>query len=128
MDPEFARKLPESKWLRAYSLADSEGRLIDRQTGHLVDAKGRRIDEEGYLLDADGRRVSEEGIPLGEDGSYLPPADAAPFLDEDGTPVETPKELQAEAKAEAKVAPEATLEVKAETKAEPKSEPAPALV
>lgn len=99
LNPEHEQSLAENKWLRAYSYADKEGRLIDRETGHYVDTRGRRIDKEGFLLSEDGRRIAEDGTPLDDNGDYLLD-DAAPFLDDDGNPVEVPEEFRKAPKAE----------------------------
>lgn len=84
-DDGWVNNLPENKWLAQWGFADDKGRLIDRKHKWLVDAKGRRIDENGYLLNAEGRRVDEDGQLLTDDGTPL--EESLPFLDEDGLPI-----------------------------------------
>lgn len=106
----------ENKWLRSYKFSREDHRLVNKQ-GHLVDAKGRLINDDGDLVNDLEQRIDEDGNLLGEDG--LLAAEAAPFLDDEGAPVEIPAELKAKAKAvEAEPAPEALTESAVEKPAE----------
>lgn len=98
LDDNWTMTLPENRWLKQWNYIDEKGRLVDRQHGHLVDTKGRKIDEDGFLLNAEGKRVDEDGNLIAEDGA--PVEEPMPFLDEDGHPLLT--ETKAEDKFEEK--------------------------
>lgn len=85
LDENWFMTLPENKWLKQWNFIDEKGRFIDRSTGHLVDSKNRRIDEEGYLLNAENKRVDEDGKLITAEGDPL--EEALPFLDEDDKPL-----------------------------------------
>lgn len=79
------KDLPENKFLIKYKYVNDKLQLVNKD-GHLVDTEGRLIDEQGYYIDADGQRIDLDGNPIDENGCYK--FDSAPFLDDDGNPVE----------------------------------------
>jgi len=90
LDPQFENNLPENQFLSKYKFIDKEGRFINKD-GHPV-----AIDENGVerLVDSDGNFIAYDdngnSRRVNRDGSdYVPPA---PFLDDDGNPVEIPAE------------------------------------
>jgi hypothetical protein len=84
LDDDYARKLPESKFLLAHKFVDDNLRLVDRQ-GRLVDDQGRLVDERGRLVNEAGELVSGDGSLLTEDGEYK--VDFVPFIDDVNEPV-----------------------------------------
>ena len=71
LDSNFEKNLPENKFLTKFNLVNDDLSLVDpNNPEHLIDTKGKRIDEDGYYLDEDGNRVDREGNKLSEDGGY----------------------------------------------------------
>jgi hypothetical protein len=71
LDNDFEKNLPENKFLTKFGLVNDDLSLIDpNNPEHLIDTKGKRIDEDGYYLDEDGSRVDRQGNRLEADGSY----------------------------------------------------------
>ena len=71
LDKDFEKNLPENKFLTKFGLVNDDLSLIDpNNPEHLIDTKGKRIDEDGYYLDEDGSRIDRDGNRLEEDGSY----------------------------------------------------------
>jgi len=71
LDSNFEKNLPENKFLTKFNLVNYDLSLVDpNNPEHLIDTKGKRIDEDGYYLDEDGSRVDREGNKLSEDGDY----------------------------------------------------------
>jgi len=72
--------LPENKFLVKYKFVDEKLRFIDKQ-GRLVDSNGRLVDEEGNFINEAGERVDGNGELLKE-------TVFAPFLDDEGKPLQ----------------------------------------
>lgn len=71
LDSSFEKNLPENKFLSKFQLINDDLSLIDpNNPEHLIDIKGRRIDNDGYLLDENGNRVDQEGNAVTADGDY----------------------------------------------------------
>lgn len=85
LEKDWESKLPENQFLKKFGFVNEELRLVDKE-GHLVDIEGNRIDESYRRVNEDGKLVDKDGNLLDEDG--LPIVDAAPFLDDEGNPVE----------------------------------------
>jgi hypothetical protein len=68
LEDDFAKKLPENKFLSMFKLVDDKLRLVDKD-GNLVDRDYRKISEDGYYLDDNGHRVDRNGNKLNEDGT-----------------------------------------------------------
>jgi hypothetical protein len=83
LEDDFAKKLPENKFLATFGLVDEKLRLIDKD-GNLVDRDFRKISEDGYYLDQDGNRVDRNGNKLNEDGTLDL---EAVYLDDDGNEI-----------------------------------------
>lgn len=76
------KELPENKFLLKYKLVDDELRLINKD--------GKFVDEFGSLVNEFGQRINENNEPIDKDGNVIVKEEAtfAPFLDDDGNPVE----------------------------------------
>jgi hypothetical protein len=96
-------KLPENQFLTRFNFVNEDNRLIDKE-GRLINRDGKHIDENGDLIkwidDENFEHVDSEGRPVNDDGDY--DVDFAPFLDDEGNPVEEPEEEEAEEEAEEK--------------------------
>ena len=89
--------LPENKFLKRFNFVNKEGNLVDKE-GKLVNRDGKHIDETGSLIrwidDENFEYVDSEGRPVTDDGDYN--VDFAPFLDDEGNPVDEPEEEEEE--------------------------------
>jgi hypothetical protein len=90
-------KLPENVFLKQYKFVDETYRLVEKETGRLIDSEGRYVDEYGnyieyndddtyYYVDLNGHKLDEET------GSYVID-EKKPFLDDDGNPVDEQGEV-----------------------------------
>lgn len=84
-------KLPENRFLKKFNFVDEHYRLVEKETGRLIDKDGRYVDEYGnyieynedntyYYVDVNGRRLDEET------GNFVVD-EPAPFLDDNGNPI-----------------------------------------
>ena len=105
LDPDYDKNLTENKFLVDYKFADEELRLINAD-GHLIDVDEsnteRLIDENGrfvaYSEDDEQYFVNRDGEEVNPDGSRK--VEFAPFLDDDGNPVEAEIDSDEEPEAE----------------------------
>lgn len=86
-------QLPENQFLQRFKFVNENNRLVDKD-GKLVDRDGRHVDERGNLIkwidEENFELVDTEGRPVNDEGQYA--VDFAPFLDDDGNPVEEPED------------------------------------
>ena len=85
LDSNYEANLPENQFLKKFKFIDEKLRIVN-EDGKLVDSDGRLIDEEGRYIDGEGGYVDRDGNPLTKEGDYA--FDTAPFLDDDGKPIE----------------------------------------
>ena len=91
LDPNYEKSLPENTFLNKFKFSDDQGRLVNKD-GHLIsiDETGveRLIDDQGYFVayDQDGVQyfVNRDGEKIVRDEDII----EAPFLDDDGNPVD----------------------------------------
>lgn len=88
VDKDAEANLPENKFLKRWKFCDDELRLVNKDK-QLVDTEGRLIDKDGRYIDEHGNFVDKDGNPVDEEGNYVV-QDAAPFLDDDGNPLDIP--------------------------------------
>lgn len=85
-------KLPENKFLKKFKFVDERYRLVEKTTNRLINKEGRYIDEYGnfieynedgtyYYVDINGRKLDETT------GNFVIDT-PAPFLDDDGNPID----------------------------------------
>jgi hypothetical protein len=84
VDEDYDKNLVENKFLKRFSLVDSEGRFLDKN-GKFIDVDGNPVDAEGYRLDENGIRVDINGhhmdtnIDTAEfENDFSEPAEQAP--------------------------------------------------
>lgn len=113
-------KLPENRFLKRFRFVDDKYRLVEKETGRLIDKEGRYVDEYGnyieynedgtyYYVDINGRKLDEET------GNFLID-EVAPFLDDDGNPIleeEKPKRKRRTKKTEVTETTETEVETDA---------------
>ena len=116
--------LPENKFLKRFNFVNKEGNLVDKE-GKLVNRDGKHIDETGSLIrwidDENFEYVDSEGRPVTDDGDYN--VDFAPFLDDEGNPVDEPEEEEEDTEEEAVEEKPKKTRRKRTTKAKAKAEP-----
>lgn len=66
----------EVKFLKRFGYIDEKNRLVDKETGKLIDRDGNFIDEEGYRIDENGVRIDINNNPVLETD-----VDTAEFLE-----------------------------------------------
>ena len=86
-DEKYVDTLPENQWLKKWKLCNDSYQLVNKE-GKLVDDEGRLINEDGRFIDKDNNMVDIDGKPVNADGTYK--VESAPFLDDDGNPLEEP--------------------------------------
>jgi hypothetical protein len=72
------KKLPEYAFLVKYGFMDEsfrwirkDGKLIDIESGKLINKEGRWINESGEFVDSNGDRIDEQGNPIEEFKEFL---------------------------------------------------------
>ncbi len=91
LDPNYEKNLPENNFLSKYKFTDEKGRLVNKE-GHLisVDENGveRLVNENGFFVayDENGNqyRVNRDGEKVESEDDIV----QAPFLDDDGNPID----------------------------------------
>ena len=88
LDDGYEKNLPENKFLMKYKFVDENLNFINKD-GHKVDSEGRLVDDDGrYIKYVDGVKVfvNKKGEEVDGDGNVKD--QSAPFLDDEGNPVE----------------------------------------
>lgn len=67
---DFAKQLPENRWLKNNNLINDDGAFIDKD-GNLIDASGRKIDKSGRFIDNKGNYIDIEGNPVDTNGEFI---------------------------------------------------------
>lgn len=80
VDSDYEYKLPENKFLKKFGYVDDKLRLVNEQ--------GKYVDFTGHLVNDDGDRVNENGELVDENDKVVEKVEPAPFLDDDGKPLE----------------------------------------
>lgn len=93
LEANYEHKLPENEFLINYKFVNKDLRFINKE-GKLVDEEGRLVDESGRFINEAGEYVDKYGNPVDSEGDYK--VDFAPFLDDEGNPVELEKEEKTE--------------------------------
>jgi hypothetical protein len=94
LDDDFAKKLPENKFLVKYGFVNDKLHLVRKKDGRLIDGDGRLVDDKGRLVDEQGQLVDRDGNLLTEDGEYK--VEFVEFID-DVTPTSPADEATAAA-------------------------------
>jgi len=76
----FARDLPENKWLSEYGFVNSDGALIDG-SGNLIDSDGRKINKNGRFINDQGELIDIEGNRVDENGELI--IESKPLIKDD---------------------------------------------
>lgn len=71
VDKDFEARLPENKFLKTFNFVNDDLSLVNDK-GEMVDAEGRRIDQNGFYINDKGQRIDKEGNLLDENGNYIP--------------------------------------------------------
>lgn len=83
-------QLPENKFLKKYKFVNEDMQYLERSTGRRITEDGKYIDENGYFIEynKDGTtyRVNRDGEKISEVEEEA--TGPAPFLDDDGTPLD----------------------------------------
>ena len=93
LEANYEHKLPENEFLINYKFVNKDLRFINKE-GKLVDEEGRLVNESGRFINEAGEYVDKYGNPVDSEGDYK--VDFAPFLDDEGNPVELEKEEKTE--------------------------------
>lgn len=93
LEANYEHKLPENEFLINYKFVNKDLRFINKE-GKLVDEEGRLVNESGRFINEAGEYVDKYGNPVDSEGEYK--VDFAPFLDDEGNPVELEKEEKTE--------------------------------